>query len=62
MSDKIEFDIELESDHIEWLESKVNQYDLNNVSKALRILLDYSILDANDEEIFSAENIRCRHC
>tara|TARA_B100000700_G_scaffold22294_1_gene21585 strand:- start:3164 stop:3352 length:189 start_codon:yes stop_codon:yes gene_type:complete len=62
MSDKIVFDIELESDQIEWLESKVNEYDLNNLSKALRILLDYSILDGNDEEIFSKENIRCRHC
>jgi hypothetical protein len=62
MSEKIGFDIKLESDQLEWLESKVKEYDLDGVSKALRILLDYNILKSNDEEIFSDENMRCRHC
>ena len=62
MAEKIEFDIKLESDQLEWLESKVKEYDLEGVSKALRILLDYNILESNEEEIFSEENMRCRHC
>ena len=62
MAEKIEFDIKLESDQLEWLESKVKEYDLESVSKALRILLDYNILESNEEEIFSEENMRCRHC
>ena len=62
MAEKIEFDIKLYSDQLEWLESKVKEYDLEGVSKALRILLDYNILESNEEEIFSEENMRCRHC
>ena len=62
MAEKIEFDIKLESDQLEWLESKVKEYDLESVSKALRILLDYNILESNEEEIFSEENMRFRHC
>ena len=62
MAEKIEFDIKLESDQLEWLESKVKEYDLEIVSKALIILLDYNILESNEEEIFSEENMRCRHC
>ena len=57
MAEKIEFDMKLESDQLEWLESKVKEYDLESVSKALRILLDYNILESNEEEIFSEKFI-----
>ena len=62
MSEKIEFGIKIESDQLEWLESKVKEYDLDSVSKALRILLDYNMVESSEEEIFSEENMRCRHC
>jgi hypothetical protein len=62
MSEKIEFGIKIESDQLEWLESKVKEYDLDSVSKALRILLDYNIVESSEEKIFSEENMRCRHC
>lgn len=62
MSEKIEFDIKIENDQLEWVESKVAEFDLDDSSKALRILLDYAILECNAEDIFSSENMRCRHC
>ena len=62
MSEKIEFDIKIENEQLEWVESKVAEFDLDDSSKALRILLDYAILECNAEDIFSSENMRCRHC
>ena len=62
MSEKIEFGIKIESDQLEWLESKVKEYNLDSVSKALRILLDYNIVESSEKKIFSEENMRCRHC
>ena len=62
MSEKIKFDISIENEQLEWVESKVAEFDLDDVSKAIRILLDYAILECNSEDIFSSENMRCRHC
>ena len=62
MSEKIEFDIKIENDQLEWVESKVAEFDLDDSSKAIRILLDYAILECNAEDIFSDENMRCSHC
>jgi|TARA_Y100001949_G_C15961354_1_gene319384 hypothetical protein len=62
MSEKIEFDIKIENEQLEWVESKVAEFDLDDASKVLRILLDYAILECNAEDIFSDENMRCRHC
>jgi hypothetical protein len=60
--DKIELTIDLETDHLDWLSEIIQDYDLPNESKVIRILLDYAIQDADKDEIFSPENIRCRHC
>ena len=60
--DKIELTIDLETDHLDWLSEIIQDYDLPNESKAIRILLDYAVQDADKDEIFSPENIRCRHC
>ena len=60
--DKIELTIDLETDHLDWLSEIIQDYDLANESKAIRILLDYAIQDADKDGIFSPDNIRCRHC
>ena len=60
--DKIELTIDLETDHLDWLSEIIQYYHLPNESKAIRILLDYAIQDADKDEIFSPDNIRCRHC
>ena len=60
--DKIELTIDLETDHLDWLSEIIQEYDLPNESKAIRILLDYAIEDADKDEIFSPDNMRCRRC
>ena len=37
MSEKIEFDIKIENEQLEWVESKVAEFDLDDSSKAIRI-------------------------
>lgn len=52
---------EVESDHIDFLKEMVEEYDLDDVSKALRILIDYAMSDeADPAEIF--EQVRCERC
>ena len=59
---KIELTLSLESDHLDWLSEIIQDYDLPDESKAIRILLDYAIEDADKDEVFSPDNIRCKHC
>ena len=59
---KIELTLSLESDHLDWLSEIIQDYDLPDESKAIRILLDYAIEDADKDEVFSQDNMRCKHC
>jgi hypothetical protein len=61
-SDKVTHEFEIESEHREWLEEVADEYDFQDESKALRVLLDYAIQDADKEMVFSDENMRCRYC
>jgi len=54
--------VELQEDQLNWLADIVEKFELPDESKALRILLDYAIEEAEAEEIFDIENMRCRHC
>ena len=60
--DKTELSITIESDQIDWLTEIIQDYDLPDESKVLRVLLDYAIQDVDKDAIFSPENMRCRHC
>ena len=60
--DKSEVSVELESDHLVWLNQVVMDYGFPDESKAMRVLLDYAIQDVESDLIFSPENMRCRHC
>lgn len=59
---KVELTLSLESDHLDWLSEIIQDYDLPDESKAIRILLDYAIEDADKDEVFSPDNMRCKHC
>jgi hypothetical protein len=61
-SDKVTHEFEIESEHREWLEEVADEYDFQDESKALRVLLDYAIQDADKDMVFSNENMRCRYC
>ena len=60
--DKVTVTLELERDHLEWLNTIADQYDFADESKAARVLFDYASQDADNELIFADENARCRHC
>jgi hypothetical protein len=51
---------EIEADQLEWLKSMAETYSLPDASKALRVVLDYALQDADEEQIFMA--MRCRRC
>tara|TARA_B100001750_G_scaffold236202_1_gene239710 strand:- start:2904 stop:3092 length:189 start_codon:yes stop_codon:yes gene_type:complete len=59
---KVDVTITMEEDHLEWILSVTEKYDLSDESKTFRVLLDYAIEDGDQEEIFSEDNMRCRHC
>lgn len=52
--------LEIESDQLEWLREMAGQYGLPDVSKALRVVLDHAMMDADEETIFLER--RCRRC
>ncbi len=51
---------ELNDDHAEWLKEMAEKYMLDGESKALRIVLDYVMQEADHDEVF--EEMRCNHC
>ncbi|HAT34511.1 MAG TPA: hypothetical protein DCS82_02255 [Rhodospirillaceae bacterium] len=58
--EKIKVEFEIPADSKAFLEKMVDEYDLPDISKALRCLLDFAEEDGDLEEIF--EEIRCRRC
>jgi hypothetical protein len=59
--DKATYSIELEKDMMGFLEQMTAQYDLPDVSKAVRCLVNYAIcVETAREDIFA--EIRCNTC
>lgn len=54
------YSFELNEDAAAWLEEMATQYNLADTDKALRIVLDYVMHEADKDEVF--EEIRCNHC
>lgn len=57
---KIVHSLEIEADQLDWLKDMAESYQLADVSKALRVVLDHAMMDADEDDIFGA--IRCRRC
>ncbi len=57
---KIVESLEIESDQLEWLREMAESHQLADVSKALRVVLDHAMMDADEDDIFAS--IRCRRC
>jgi len=51
---------EIESDQLAWLQDMAATYGLKDAGKALRVVLDHAMMDADEEKIFMS--IRCRRC
>lgn len=58
--DKVQVSFEINDDAQEMLNEIVEKYNLPDVSKAVRCLLDYVAEDGDWDEIF--KKIRCRRC
>ena len=43
MKEKVDVTITIEEDHLEWILSVTEKYDLSDESKTFRVLLDYAI-------------------
>ena len=57
---KTQQEFELNDDHVAWLQEMTEKYGLFNEDKALRVVLDYVMEEAEQSAVF--ENIRCNHC
>lgn len=57
---KVEQTFELNDDHIAWLKAMTEKFSIDDEAKALRIVLDYVMDEAEPETVF--EEIRCNHC
>jgi len=57
---KIVEKVEIEADQLEWLKDMAETHELADFSKALRVVLDHAMMDADEDDIFGA--IRCRRC
>ena len=53
-------EFEINEDQLEWLEDMSTKYDLPDKDKALRIVLDYVMTEADEKPLFT--KIRCNHC
>ena len=58
--DKVAQSFQVSPDHLDFLREMVRTYDLPDIDKAVRILLDYAMEDGDQDEIF--KEIRCLHC
>lgn len=59
---KTPISVHIESTQLSWLEDVTNEFELGDISKATRVLLDYAMLETSKEDIFSHDNMRCNHC
>jgi len=57
---KTEYTFELKVGQVEWLHEMSEKYALFDEDKALRVVLDYVMEEADQSGVF--ENIRCNHC
>ncbi|MSP51434.1 MAG: hypothetical protein EXQ91_03450 [Alphaproteobacteria bacterium] len=58
--EKVEVTVSLNTDMVESLKEWSSKYELPDISKALRVILDFVIEDGNKDEIFG--KIRCSRC
>ncbi len=57
---KIDHSFELNSDQVDWLKAMAEKHSLPDENKALRVLLDYAKVQADEEQVFT--EFRCLHC
>jgi hypothetical protein len=59
---KSNFTFEMRDYQLSFLKDMVAQYKLPDEGKALRILLDYAVPDADLDAVFAKKHMRCIAC
>jgi hypothetical protein len=54
--------LQLRDYQISFLEDMMQQYKIPDLGKAMRILLDYAVQDADLDQVFDRKNMRCIAC
>ena len=57
---KTSVEMVIETEQKEWLETIANEYSMKDISKAVRVLLDYAIEANSDDEIFNSIMVQDR--
>jgi 3-isopropylmalate dehydratase small subunit len=60
--EKVMHTFEVRDYHLKFLNNMMEQYKIQNEGKALRILLDYAVGDAELGTVFDRKNARCYGC
>ena len=60
--EKVTHTFEVRDYHLKFLNNMMEQYKIQNQGKALRILLDYAVGDADLDTVFDRKNARCYGC
>jgi len=58
--EKMTYEFEINSDHLDWLKEMAQSHGLSDEHKALRVLVDYAQTEGDGDLIF--ETIRCNRC
>ncbi|HEX9808545.1 MAG TPA: hypothetical protein VGC25_02955 [Alphaproteobacteria bacterium] len=59
---KVKIDYELRDYHLNFLRDMAEKYRIPDEGKALRVLLDYALVDGDLDLIFDKKNMRCVAC
>ena len=59
---KSNFTFEMRDYQLSFLKDMMAQYKLPDEGKALRVLLDYAVSDADLDKVFAKKNMRCIAC
>jgi hypothetical protein len=60
--DKVDVNIKIEREQLQWIDSIADEYKLKDQSKVIRVLIDFAIKDSDTDLVFSRENSRCMYC
>tara|TARA_Y100001970_G_C14135081_1_gene803832 strand:+ start:847 stop:1032 length:186 start_codon:yes stop_codon:yes gene_type:complete len=58
--EKQSIQIEIHNKQYDWLLEMVQHHSIDDIGKAIRILIDYATTDGDSDEIFGYT--RCNHC
>ncbi len=59
---KVKVEFELRDYHLNFIKDQMEKYKIPDEGKAIRILLDYALVDGDLDKIFDRKNMRCISC